>query len=141
MPTTNIGPSAGTPDIGGDVREFSTEYDRRYAAEVQQAFNQGATRQQLDAIAAKYSAPSFGPDLDQAIRARDAGAQSIQFSTPVSGRESTGLTGELLGGAAATPFGAYGINAANRSEEHTSELQSLMRNSYAVFCLNKKRSR
>src|SRR3546814_9451421 len=27
-----------------------------------------------------------------------------------------------------------------RSEEHTSELQSLMRNSYAVFCLKKKRS-
>src|SRR3546814_6264658 len=26
---------------------------------------------------------------------------------------------------------------ANRSEEHTSELQSLMRNSYAVFCLKK----
>src|SRR3546814_6576328 len=26
----------------------------------------------------------------------------------------------------------------HRSEEHTSELQSLMRNSYAVFCLNKK---
>src|SRR3546814_8586039 len=25
-----------------------------------------------------------------------------------------------------------------RSEEHTSELQSLMRNTYAVFCLNKK---
>src|SRR3546814_4152549 len=27
---------------------------------------------------------------------------------------------------------------ARRSEEHTSELQSLMRNSYAVFCLKKK---
>src|SRR3546814_4576698 len=27
-----------------------------------------------------------------------------------------------------------------RSEEHTSELQSLMRNSYAVFCLKKKQS-
>src|SRR3546814_10032691 len=27
----------------------------------------------------------------------------------------------------------------NRSEEHTSELQSLMRISYAVFCLKKKR--
>src|SRR3546814_4495173 len=26
----------------------------------------------------------------------------------------------------------------HRSEEHTSELQSLMRNSYAVFCLKKK---
>src|SRR3546814_6508402 len=29
--------------------------------------------------------------------------------------------------------------ASRRSEEHTSELQSLMRNSYAVFCLKKKR--
>src|SRR3546814_2834653 len=28
---------------------------------------------------------------------------------------------------------------ADRSEEHTSELQSLMRNSYAVFCLKKKK--
>src|SRR3546814_10572342 len=28
-----------------------------------------------------------------------------------------------------------------RSEEHTSELQSLMRISYAVFCLNKKNKR
>src|SRR3546814_8323896 len=30
-------------------------------------------------------------------------------------------------------------NGASRSEEHTSELQSLLRNSYAVFCLKKKR--
>src|SRR3546814_739824 len=30
------------------------------------------------------------------------------------------------------------IRVATRSEEHTSELQSLMRNSYAVFCLKKK---
>src|SRR3546814_6252402 len=29
----------------------------------------------------------------------------------------------------------------SRSEEHTSELQSLMRNSYAVFCLKKKKKR
>src|SRR3546814_9681890 len=28
-----------------------------------------------------------------------------------------------------------------RSEEHTSELQSLMRISYAVFCLNKKKTK
>src|SRR3546814_9064567 len=30
---------------------------------------------------------------------------------------------------------------AGRSEEHTSELQSLMRNSYAVLCLKKKKNR
>src|SRR3546814_6164608 len=29
----------------------------------------------------------------------------------------------------------------NRSEEHTSELQSLMRISYAVFCLKKKKKK
>src|SRR3546814_8256556 len=31
------------------------------------------------------------------------------------------------------------ISSSNRSEEHTSELQSLMRTSYAVFCLKKKK--
>src|SRR3546814_2422046 len=31
-----------------------------------------------------------------------------------------------------------GLRALARSEEHTSELQSLMRISYAVFCLQKK---
>src|SRR3546814_3507253 len=35
------------------------------------------------------------------------------------------------------PF--YKVDAA-RSEEHTSELQSLMRTSYAVFCLKKKKT-
>src|SRR3546814_7081542 len=33
-----------------------------------------------------------------------------------------------------------GARYAGRSEEHTSELQSLMRISYAVFCLKKKKT-
>src|SRR3546814_3972277 len=33
------------------------------------------------------------------------------------------------------------ISVEDRSEEHTSELQSLMRISYAVFCLKKKRQK
>src|SRR3546814_10455998 len=33
---------------------------------------------------------------------------------------------------------AHELRAGGRSEEHTSELQSLMRISYAVFCLKKK---
>src|SRR3546814_4709071 len=32
------------------------------------------------------------------------------------------------------------VGAGTRSEEHTSELQSLMRISYAVFCLKKKKT-
>src|SRR3546814_1590563 len=34
--------------------------------------------------------------------------------------------------------GSRRIGQKRRSEEHTSELQSLMRSSYAVFCLKKK---
>src|SRR3546814_1379869 len=37
--------------------------------------------------------------------------------------------------------GQGGQSVTVRSEEHTSELQSLMRISYAVFCLNKKSQR
>src|SRR3546814_3544040 len=38
--------------------------------------------------------------------------------------------------------GHFHVNGAldERSEEHTSELQSLMRSSYAVFCLKKKKT-
>src|SRR3546814_8604534 len=40
--------------------------------------------------------------------------------------------------AAVGPVTAEAVEKAGRSEEHTSELQSLMRISYAVFCLKKK---
>src|SRR3546814_4779383 len=44
-----------------------------------------------------------------------------------------------IGGIAGRLYLAGGIfGRRGRSEEHTSELQSLMRISYAVFCLNKK---
>src|SRR3546814_4568557 len=36
------------------------------------------------------------------------------------------------------PLRLFGPEGVGRSEEHTSELQSLMRISYAVFCLKKK---
>src|SRR3546814_8147409 len=45
----------------------------------------------------------------------------------VVGRRGHGLAGEMA-------------SIAGRSEEHTSELQSLMRSSYAVFCLKKKKT-
>src|SRR3546814_3354462 len=38
-----------------------------------------------------------------------------------------------------TPTGGRLVEMITRSEEHTSELQSLMRISYAVFCLKKKK--
>src|SRR3546814_6450949 len=61
-----------------------------------------------------------------------------------SDRESM-LNGPIFQGLTQAGFSAVEINKAfdwldalSRSEEHTSELQSLMRISYAVFCLKKK---
>src|SRR3546814_10297572 len=39
------------------------------------------------------------------------------------------------------PADALQARQVDRSEEHTSELQSLMRNSYAVLCLKKKKTK
>src|SRR3546814_936957 len=44
----------------------------------------------------------------------------------------------LMGIRASAPLAFHAADPARRSEEHTSELQSLMRISYAVFCLKKK---
>src|SRR3546814_16884416 len=62
-------------------------------------------------------------------------------------RRAPGAPGDPLGADADDPdqgdFDEQGVDrehgADSRSEEHTSELQSLMRISYAVFCLKKKK--
>src|SRR3546814_10025786 len=66
--------------------------------------------------------------------------------------ESSIIAVSSLAGETSVPFQAvYGASKAYvsnlmralsvRSEEHTSELQSLMRISYAVFCLKKKKNK
>src|SRR3546814_9033651 len=63
---------------------------------------------------------------DQALRLREDAAWLADHYEPLA-RTAHGLA--LRKSVAA---------AQHRSEEHTSELQSLMRTSYAVFCLKKK---
>src|SRR3546814_7784511 len=70
-----------------------------------------------------------------------AGAQCQRRGGP-GRRGRQGLCGGGAGGAragAALGQCVEGHQGADRSEEHTSELQSLMRISYAVFCLKKKK--
>src|SRR3546814_5727729 len=58
------------------------------------------------------------------------------------GRSDEGLTVRYaLGALKGVGEKAMEALVAERSEEHTSELQSLMRISYAVFCLKKKNKR
>src|SRR3546814_9706546 len=56
----------------------------------------------------------------------------VRAASPVSPHRPSGQAAPQPGRGDASKFGV------GRSEEHTSELQSLMRNSYAVFCLKKK---
>src|SRR3546814_8210624 len=77
------------------------------------------------------------------FRSVDAGGFADRLTTPNS--RTLGATG---GAQAVTlteaqmPTHTHEVTGStNRSEEHTSELQSLMRISYAVFCLKKKKTK
>src|SRR3546814_1402616 len=72
------------------------------------------------------------------LHQRGIGRQPVQ---PCAERAFEAVRGQRLPGADEGVLGqVVGVlAAAARSEEHTSELQSLMRISYAVFCLKKKK--
>src|SRR3546814_5546479 len=104
----------------------------------------------------------YGKDLT------DSGIQSGKIAKALSGRKPEGLIYEMFldekgekiskskgnglsieewltyGSEESLAFYAYrepkSAKQLHRSEEHTSELQSLMRISYAVFCLKKKKT-
>src|SRR3546814_5805585 len=106
-----------------------------------------------------WSSDVCSSDLRAAALPRHAGERTQAADRGCAGDGGPGLApealpGRALGRAAAArgdracarrqPAPAAGRRAhrqprlADRSEEHTSELQSLMRISYAVFCLKKK---
>src|SRR3546814_9447195 len=67
--------------------------------------------------------------------------QRIDLVGAERGDDGEEADGEEAGGVPHRPLAAQplGQRERQRSEEHTSELQSLMRISYAVFCLKKKK--
>src|SRR3546814_5699042 len=76
--------------------------------------------------------PCCGPGVEQLAGAADG--------THARGRLKWGPRHLPIGGGRTGQVGdAETADNLVRSEEHTSELQSLMRISYAVFCLKKKR--
>src|SRR3546814_3478842 len=65
--------------------------------------------------------------------------RSTLFTPATVSDRSDGKIAHLDGLGISRAWSWRAIAAALRSEEHTSELQSLMRISYAVFCLKKKK--
>src|SRR3546814_7383976 len=68
----------------------------------------------------------------------DDGVQMQTVFGDGSGKQQGGLFGKLLSAGKRVLTGESLFMTVFRSEEHTSELQSLMRISYAVFCLKQK---
>src|SRR3546814_8045863 len=64
--------------------------------------------------------------------------QRVEERHAERGRQQLQRTGQTRFGGAGNAEHAEAAGTAQRSEEHTSELQSLMRNSYAVSCLKTK---
>src|SRR3546814_2547219 len=83
---------------------------------------------------------------DEAEQAVRQGKSEIFLTDENVGPDRVAIAGVLAAAAVHThlvrkglrSYASVNIRTAERSEEHTSELQSLMRISYAVFCLKKK---
>src|SRR3546814_10736602 len=86
------------------------------------------------------STAAGGPRPRPRLRAKASVARRTLVQ---SGREASRAGANLADEPAATASGHHRLrdprSDRSRSEEHTSELQSLMRISYAVFCLKKKK--
>src|SRR3546814_12194638 len=92
------------------------------------------TRRSSDLVAIKVA---FDPLAGTVEDIGDVPEQVFEIGLDAGVDEAASHRVEDVGdGAASEPI--VGKRPAIRSEEHTSELQSLMRISYAVFCLKKK---
>src|SRR3546814_9007777 len=84
---------------------------------------------------------TFAPNVAKRNRQRELiNMRYSLFCVAVAGllASTTAYAENEAAPAAAASASAPVIKVGSRSEEHTSELQSLMRISYAVFCLKKK---
>src|SRR3546814_6080538 len=113
--------------------------------------------QLVSGIGAKIAlAVLSGAGVDEFARLVQAGDVTALIRIPGIGKKTAErivlelrerMAADYGGGPGVPGSGAAGIatdplsEATVRSEEHTSELQSLMRHSYAVFCLKKKKNK
>src|SRR3546814_2052374 len=92
------------------------------------AFRANPKQQSLDINDGNQAAEALGPDTAEALNAIATAAGGDPVAAAVPPVIEQRLVVEPL---------VFDAAASSRSEEHTSELQSLMRISYAVFCLKK----
>src|SRR3546814_4546228 len=90
--------------------------------------NGGGGRRRIAAEPESVTSPRFGGKWRKLPACRSGVAAEATRGVQAAGIRATCMSG-----------GSRELSRTRRSEEHTSELQSLMRISYAVFCLKKKK--
>src|SRR3546814_9622536 len=95
----------------------------------------GSKRKQAAAVSGTVEVPHY--DV-VALVLQGGGALGAYQAGVYEGLHAAGIRPTWLAGISIGALNAAVIAGPPRSEEHTSELQSLMRNSYALFCLTKK---
>src|SRR3546814_10331536 len=83
---------------------------------------------------ARHGAIASGSQILPLILGDDATTMRVAGALQANGLDVRGIRPPTV------PAGTARLRISIRSEEHTSELQSLMRISYAVFCLKTKKS-
>src|SRR3546814_2125150 len=86
----------------------------------------------------RVDAGDAGACLAGLCRAGEHGAADRHLSADPQDSPTTDAFDSNVGIITSKPLDHYYVICLIRSEEHTSELQSLMRISYAVFCLKQK---
>src|SRR3546814_2867103 len=114
----------GAPDLVLAGSDFLEAYEKELRAKGNYTdtgwANKGRIDASMDDVSFKGVAFQYDPTLDDLGREKYAYVLDTKTIFPKQ------IEGENM-------------KRHNRSEEHTSDLQSLMRNSYAVFCLHKKK--
>lgn len=97
------GRGVAVPTVG--KQQFSTPEDEKFAGLVQAAFDNGASRADIDALSAKYGIPAYGPDLDAALQYRDKGGKGAQIAAAKSGSTNPNVVEDTVSSLAASPVG------------------------------------
>src|SRR3546814_3415724 len=87
----------------------------------------------------RHGAAQPSPELCRALADRHTGVGCDQILTVEAPASAGAIAVYRIWNADGSPSQQCGNGARCRSEEHTSELQSLMRRPYAVFCLKKQK--
>src|SRR3546814_4932774 len=92
-------------------------------------------------ISMTCSARSLGSAISSSARRASSSGVAPRLRVPASGRIVTMVLWRSVSLAISWRTRISGDEPTTRSEEHTSELKSLMRNSFAGFCLKKKKNK